>query len=195
LLGIILCGGISSRMGTDKGLLLQETGITWAKLAQDKMAGLGLPVKLSVADNQLSSYLHFFGEAALLPDNRSLSVQGPLLGIMSSHLQYPEQDLMVLAVDMPSMDKSVLQELLMRFATPPDRDAYIFTNDGEPEPLCAIYTARALNMILKRIRKKEHTRHSMKFMLTQLEVDTYPVTEPQKKYFRNFNAPSDLGDL
>ncbi|RYZ45354.1 MAG: molybdenum cofactor guanylyltransferase, partial [Sphingobacteriales bacterium] len=184
LIGIILCGGESSRMGSDKGLLLSGKHITWAKLAHQKMAGLGLPVKISVNETQLMSYSKSFPDDELLTDNQSLLFRGPLLGIMTSHLQYPNEDLIVLACDMPAMDPSVLQSLLVRLAADPSGEAYVFTNNNEPEPLCAIYTARGLSVIYTMMIKGSISRHSMKFILSQLQVDAVPATEGQKKYFQ-----------
>ena len=47
MLGIVLCGGQSLRMGKDKGLLKLEAK-TWAQTAIDKIAVLNFPVKISV---------------------------------------------------------------------------------------------------------------------------------------------------
>ncbi len=47
MIGLILCGGQSSRMGSDKGLLKLEAK-TWAQTAIDKMEILHIPVKISV---------------------------------------------------------------------------------------------------------------------------------------------------
>ncbi|MES1226406.1 MAG: NTP transferase domain-containing protein, partial [Bacteroidota bacterium] len=39
MIGVILCGGQSVRMGADKGMLRLQTK-TWAQIAVDKMAQL-----------------------------------------------------------------------------------------------------------------------------------------------------------
>jgi molybdenum cofactor guanylyltransferase len=51
MLGIVLCGGQSSRMGTDKGLMVNEAR-TWAQTAVDKLTTLLIPVKISVNEKQ-----------------------------------------------------------------------------------------------------------------------------------------------
>jgi len=194
MLGVILCGGQSTRMGTDKGMIKLHAN-TWAQTAVDKMASLNLKVLLSVNENQYNDYLSVFEEASLIKDNAELPVKGPLAGVLSIHVQYPSEDLFVLACDMPLMDTVMLNELLSKYHNQPNADAYIFTNDGEPEPLCAIYKAKGLAHIIDLLNAKELTRHSMKFMLEHLETFATSLKDEQKKYFRNFNAHAELNGL
>ena len=192
--GIILCGGQSSRMGSDKGLLKQEAS-TWAQTAIDKMSVLNIPVKISVNSKQYPDYAVVFAATDLITDDASLQVRGPLLGVLSSHLKYPTEDLFALACDMPLMEPSLLNNLYLKYQLEPSSHAYIFTNEGEPEPLCGIYTAKGLSIILTMLRDGRLIKYSMKFMLEHLAVKTIAVADEQKKYFRNFNAHAELNGL
>ncbi|RXK61728.1 molybdenum cofactor guanylyltransferase [Lacibacter luteus] len=192
--GIILCGGQSTRMGTDKGLLKLEAN-TWAQTAVDKIAALQLPVKISVNNQQFADYAEVFAKDDLIADAASLALHGPLLGVLSAHLYLPDQDLMVLACDLPLMEPALLKELYQYHLDNPGYDAYLFDNDGEHEPLCAIYVAKGLLTIDEMRQRGELTRHSMKFMLDHLSVYSIPVKEDQKQYFRNFNAHAELNGL
>lgn len=192
--GIILCGGQSTRMGTDKGLLKHEAK-TWAQTAVDKIAALQLPVKISVNNQQFADYAEVFAKDDLIVDAASLAVHGPLLGVLSAHLHLPTQDLLVLACDLPLMDSALLKELYQYYLDNPGYDAYLFDNDGEHEPLCAIYVAKGLLTIDQMLQKGELTRHSMKFMLDHLFVYSIPVKDEQKAFFRNFNAHAELNGL
>ncbi len=111
MIGVILCGGQSSRMGTDKGLLKLHAN-TWAQTAVDKLAELQLPVVISVNKNQYADYATIFSPQQLITDNDSLQIKGPLAGLLSVHLQHPAEDLLLLACDMPLMETSLLKELL-----------------------------------------------------------------------------------
>lgn len=194
MLGIILCGGQSLRMGSDKGLLKLEAK-TWAQTAIDKMAAINIPVKISVNNNQYPEYATIFSKDNLIADDTSLPLGGPLLGVLSSHVQDPTEDLIVLGCDLPLMESSLLKELYIQYQQQHLADAYIYTNDGEPEPLCGIYTAKGLSIILTMLNNGELIKHSMKFMLDHLTVNTIPVTDEQKKCFRNFNAHAELNGL
>jgi molybdenum cofactor guanylyltransferase len=194
MLGVILCGGQSSRMGSDKGLLKLEAN-TWAQTAIDKMTALNIPVKISVNSKQYNDYAAVFPSTDLVTDDASLSLKGPLLGVLSSHLKFPDEDLFILACDMPLMEPSLLNKLYAQYQREPSFNAYVFTNEGEPEPLCGIYKSKGLSLILDILISGKLFKHSMKFMLDHLNVKTIPATDEQKKFFRNFNAHAELNGL
>src|SRR5881227_3770729 len=98
--GVVLCGGQSNRMGFDKALIEFEA-TTWVELATKKLTELALSVILSVNDQQYNLYFTRFQQVSVVKDNCSLDIYGPLRGILSIHLQYPADDLLVLACDMP----------------------------------------------------------------------------------------------
>lgn len=192
--GIVLCGGKSSRMGRDKGLL-ETTGSNWAKLAFDKLSALNIPVKVSVNKNQYAEYTKTFPVETLVQDNESLHVKGPLAGVLSCHLSFPGEDLFVLACDMPLMKVSLMQQLYLLYKEPSLHTAFIFTNDKEPEPLCGIYKSAGLSSIMSLLQSNRLMKYSMKFSLEHLQVKSVEADADQKKYFNNFNAHADLNGL
>lgn len=194
MLGIILCGGASTRMGNDKGLLKQEAR-TWAQTAFEKLSTLNIAVRFSVNNQQKEAYQKIFSDGDLIVDNTDLSVHGPLLGVLTAHQYNPNQDLFLLACDLPLMDETLLKELFTLSKTNSSYDVFIYSNDNEPEPLCGIYTATGLQKIMNLYAHDKLTRHSMKFMLDHLSVCKVPLTESQKKAFRNFNAHADLNGM
>ena len=159
------------------------------------MAVLKIPVKVSVNTDQFEPYSKVLSAADLINDDTSLPLKGPLLGVLSSHLAFPAEDLFCLACDMPLMDVSVLKELYELYHQQRTADAFVFTNEGEIEPLCGIYSAKGLSKVLGKLRAGQLPRYSMKFILEQLEKKTMAATEEQKKYFRNFNAHAELNGL
>src|SRR4051812_4885506 len=116
--GVILCGGQSTRMGADKGLLKQGS-LTWAELAAHKLSSLQIPVSLSVNKEQATIYSKIFSPDQLIIDNEALSIKGPLLGVLSAHQNFPDEDLVILACDMIEMSASVLQDLINNYQQVP----------------------------------------------------------------------------
>lgn len=194
MLGIILCGGQSSRMGSDKGMLVHEAK-TWAQTAMEKLSVLNIPIKLSVNDLQKSEYEKVFNPELLIVDKPDLAIKGPLLGVLSSHLYDSGKDLFLLACDLPLMETNLLKELFALYKQSKKYDVYIFSNDREPEPLCGIYSAKALKKIMALQKANNLKKYSMKYILSQLVVCEIALHNTQKVYFRNFNAHADINGL
>jgi molybdopterin-guanine dinucleotide biosynthesis protein A len=194
MLGIVLCGGQSSRMGSDKGLLMHEAN-TWAQTAVEKLRVLNIPIKLSVNELQQSEYAKVFTPELLIVDDATLQIKGPLLGLLSAHLHNPAKDLFVLACDLPLMDPHLLKELFSLHQQSKKYEVYIYSNNKEQEPLCGIYTAKALKKIIALYKQDKLIKHSLKFILSHLVVCEIAAHGSQKISFRNFNAHADINGL
>jgi len=66
-----------------------------------------------------------------------------LFGLLSVHLKYPEEDLLVLACDMPLIDAELIKQLLTKYNSE-TAVAFIFTKNGELEPMPGIYKSKDL---------------------------------------------------
>ena len=140
LLGVVLSGGESRRMGCDKGLL-QTNGRPWVLRMGDKLAGQHLPVVYSINPTQVSAY------SALLPTDSWVvdadEREGPLNGLLTVHRHYPGDDLLLVACDMQDLDAATLSRLIAAYGEG-DAGFYAYEVEGVLQPLCAIYTAKAL---------------------------------------------------
>ena len=194
MLGIVLCGGASSRMGRDKGLITTDKG-NWTGKMLDNFKKLGIPALLSVNRTQVDQYQSAFPQLELICDSDSLQIKGPLAAVLSAHLKYPMEDLFVTACDMPLMNEVVLKQLLNNYGNESGHDCYVFTNQGEPEPLCGIYSAKGLETVMAMYDRTELLKHSMKFILDHLSTFRDPIPESWKIYFRNINTHEDLNML
>ena len=189
--GVILCGGNSSRMGSDKGLLLQGDK-HWVQHAGTLLAGCGLNYVLSVAPHNLDAYKQFFPDQHLISDADAVPAGGPLKGILSVHLILPSEDLLLLAVDMPAMKPFFLQRLLAE-AMAKDVDCVLFRNGEQLEPLCAWYAAKGLSRIWQLLEQGIIHRYSMHHVLDHLKTKIIPIADDPA--FRNYNYPEDLSRL
>ena len=194
MLGIILCGGKSLRMGNDKGLLFHQDEV-WAQVAYDKLRLVGLPVKLSVNAAQQEDYAKHFGFDQLIVDAPSLAIKGPLLGLLSAHSLFPEEDLFLLACDLLAMEFQLLEKLLHEYASTGSFDAYIFKKGGQQEPICGIYTAQGQKKIMQKLKTTGLEKHSMKYILSNLQVFEIELDGKDEKAFTNFNSHADLNGL
>ncbi|MBP6431671.1 MAG: molybdenum cofactor guanylyltransferase [Ferruginibacter sp.] len=195
MIGIILCGGQSTRMNNnDKGLVLLNTK-TLTHIAFESLSRLSIPILISINEHQEINYANKFNSNLLIIDNPSLSIKGPLRGILSAHLQNPNDDFFILACDLPLIDFHLLKELFIKYQQNKSFDAFVFTNDNEMEPLCGIYTTNALQKTIALYSGNKLIKNSMKFVLSNLNVYTIKLAESQKRSFKNFNTISDLDGI
>nr|WP_294871623.1 molybdenum cofactor guanylyltransferase [uncultured Pedobacter sp.] len=193
MIGVVLSGGQSLRMGKDKGLL-QNGQQTWAQQAFAKLSSLQIPVAISVNTLQLPIYQTVFSTSSLITDEPVLSIGGPLRGILSVHLIYPKEDLLVLACDMINMEVDLLDFVVQQYEDKP-ADALVFMKEKQSEPLCGIYSAKALDKVYALYMNQELHKHSMKYALEQLDACYLPVPKKWKAYFDNYNTISDLNNI
>ena len=179
ILGVVLCGGQSTRMGSDKGLLKQNE-FTWSELAFQKLKTLNIPVAVSINPSQENDYQKIFSPEQLIIDQALPNIGGPLLGLLNVHQKFPSHDLLVLACDMINMKTEVLQHLISQHSS----GITIFKNEKFPEPLCGIYSSEAL----KKISSLPLQKSSMMYILEISQTKTIEIKEKWKEYFENKNT-------
>jgi molybdopterin-guanine dinucleotide biosynthesis protein A len=146
--GLVLAGGRSSRMGTDKAALVHPDGRPLARRAHDLLveAGCG-QVMLSLRHDQpVPAGFADLTDVAVVRDPEGGSA-GPLVGIIAAMALQPDADWLVLACDLPRLDVETLNHLVSS-----KRPAEMFLSyrsefDGLPEPLCALYAPAALPLL------------------------------------------------
>jgi molybdopterin-guanine dinucleotide biosynthesis protein A len=188
--GVVLCGGQSTRMGADKGLL-KLGNITWAELAASKLSSLQIPVSLSVHKEQAAVYSKIFSPGQLIIDNEALSIKGPLLGVLSAHQNFPDEDLFILACDMIEMSGSVLQDLVNNYQQVPF-EAFVYTTSERIQSLCGIYSSMGLKKIHHLLQHSKLKKFSMLSVLELLNANYISVPEPLLHCFTNYNSQEEL---
>jgi len=183
LLGVVLSGGQSKRMGRDKGLM--DIGNTkWAVSIAEKLRNLGLDVVVSVNESQKDAYREIFPNNHLIIDNTSIS--GPLNGLLSVHKAYPDKDLLLMACDLIDMDEPTLSHLVEAYKSEPGFEFYIYSLDGFTEPFCAIYTAKALAHIYHNMEAHEIKKYSLHERFEDGNTKYIPIKDT--KVFNNYNS-------
>ncbi len=143
LKALILAGGKSTRMGTDKSQI-DYHGTTQELYLAGLCRDLGLEPYLSKA--------HDFGEMKVegTPVIKDKLVQmGPFGAILSAMMQDPNAAWLVLACDLPMLQEATLKTLID--ARNPSKYATAFrgTSKRFPEPLITIYEPKAYSRMLQ----------------------------------------------
>ena len=137
VLGLVLTGGRSVRMGQDKAPLVWN-GEEESRRVFRLLQGVCSEVFISCRAEQAEAP----GRAGLPQIHDTLLGKGPLSGILSALNARPEATWLVVACDLPRLDADVLARLLN--GRNPHRFATAFAgHEGFPEPLCALYEPKA----------------------------------------------------
>ncbi len=188
--GVVLCGGASTRMGSDKGLLKEEEE-TWAEIAARKLQAIGLPVVVSVNALQAPLYENIFDREKLIVDKDDFDFKAPLAGLLSVHLSLLGKDLFVLACDIRDMTTALLQNLQIEFGKG-TAEAFVYTTPGMHQPLCGIYTAGGLKRIYEMLRSGTLKKYSMMHVLQVLDTNYIAASKEDFPAFNNYNNPEEL---
>ncbi|MFW7381224.1 MAG: NTP transferase domain-containing protein [Oligoflexus sp.] len=140
LYGLILIGGKSKRMGTDKAWLSYHGRPQVLHLYQ-LLTTLCDAVFLSFREGQRDDDPRLQGLPYI---HDEMLDAGPIAGILAAQSKYPEAAWLVLACDLPCLTKEALIQLMESRDT--NKFATCFTNvedESFPEPLCAIYEPKS----------------------------------------------------
>ncbi len=139
LRSLVLAGGLSTRMGRDKALLIYNGELQVRRVAS-MLDRLAPPTYVSVRSAQTEDPA--FAGLRLLADRQEGI--GPLAGILSAFREEPSSAWLIVAVDMPFLSEITLLRLLEN--RDPSAFATAFRNPQikQPEPVCTIYEPRIL---------------------------------------------------
>ncbi|WP_133644225.1 NTP transferase domain-containing protein [Zeaxanthinibacter enoshimensis] len=185
LYGLVLCGGQSSRMGQDKGLISYH-GIPQREFLYKLLSDRCERTFMSIRSEQLQSLGSRFNT---ITDKNQY--RGPYNGLLSAHIQFPEAAWLVLACDLPLMDEEGIRALID--SRKPDQVATAFTSSGSelPEPLAAIWEPAALKASIAYLR---HAKSSCprKFLINS---ETALVKAQKDEWLTNANSQEDLREV
>jgi molybdenum cofactor guanylyltransferase len=183
LIGVVVCGGQSTRMGSDKGLLSIE-GLTWAGYTADKLKAIELSIVFSINEQQTEAYKIALPAERFVVDH--LDIGGPMNGLLSVHEQYKDQDILLIACDMIDMDLSILRELLEAYTANASFDYYAFEVEGVVQPFAAIYKSSALAELYTKYKDQALNSSSLRYTIEHGNV--CKIKTEFGKAFTNYNT-------
>ncbi|CAN5512945.1 hypothetical protein BH10BDE1_BH10BDE1_13740 [soil metagenome] len=138
LYGLVLTGGRSQRMKTDKALL-KYNGPTQAQFVRELLRPYCEEVYLSARMGQwngttLENLPTIFDEVAGL---------GPVAGLMAAFAAHSDSNWLVIACDLPFVNRETIETLIAEFDPIVIATCFENAERGFPEPLCALYSPAA----------------------------------------------------
>ena len=182
LRGLVMAGGRSSRMGTDKSRL-QFHGTEQYKHALGLLEPFCASVHLSSASPDA------FPDAANVLVDRIVGL-GPFGALLTAFMHDPDAAWLVLAVDLPLVDSEMLGELIA--ARRPDAMATAFVNPetGFPDPLCTIWEPKSYQRLL--LALGDGVSCPRKVLINS---DSFLIHPKHPEKLGNANTPDDLKKL
>ncbi len=179
--GVVLTGGASARMGTDKALL-RVGGRPLASIAADALAGAGAAEVFCVGGDLVG--LRAVGLDARADDHPG---QGPLGGLITALGLATGEPVVVLSCDMPAIDAATVTILVTALVARPDAQVAAPVVDGRVYPITAAYQRSARPVL---VRSFESGERAVRRALSGLVVQ--PVVELDAARLDDVDRPSDL---
>lgn len=183
MIAAIIAGGDNTRYPMPKGLI-DVNGKRIIEAQMETLSSLGLEVVIST--NSPGQY--GYTGARLIAD--TIKRAGPMSGVVSVFDATGADEIFITACDMPF----IMPEMIEYIISNKGRQATVPYPGGEPEPLLALYSREAAEVMRRRIEKDNA---SMRRMLGAIEVrrisdEEIKNIDPARKSFININTPQDF---
>lgn len=178
LRGLVLAGGRSTRMGRDKAALVYADRPQW-QVGAELLSEFCGNVSISPGPNG-GEYDAF----DVIPDRSG--VAGPMAGLLGAFDAEPNAAWLVLACDLPFIDRATLAALV-EGRDHERRGTAFMAGDGFFEPLCAIYEPAMREVLEEAVA---HGDLSLRHALSDSNVRL--LCPPDSDKLRNVNTPDEF---
>ena len=174
---VIVAGGKSTRMGSDKALLPFGDFKTLTEYQLYRLKPYFSSVHISTKHSAKFDF-----DASFIEDSSSYTEHSPLVALLSI-LEHFKTPVCILSVDTPFVTPEVFETLYQHLD---DHDALIATSPCSSHQLCAIYTPSIAKQIRTQLSKNEH-----KIRLVLQQSRTHYVAFEDDAPFLNLNHPEE----
>jgi molybdenum cofactor guanylyltransferase len=171
LYGLVLTGGRSLRMQRDKASI-EYVGKSQLSRAMELLTPLVARCFVSVRTDQL----HDPQRAAYDTIADVKPNLGPISGIHAALHAFPDRGWLILACDLPFLDRATLQYLIAHRVDARVATAYRSSFDGQPEPLCAIFEPRSRQVIEQSLAEGQQCPRGL---LSRADVELLDLPNPR----------------
>ena len=186
-LGVVLAGGLSSRMGQNKAALLRNN-TSMLNFSKQLLKSCGVN-EIVISGSRELQYDNELGlNAEIIPD--TIKNAGPVGGIYSILQHYTPKALLILPVDLPLMTAKSLNKI--RMAGELSQKASYFDDHNIPlylpnNAFLALFLAKAFNNYTTDIEPSKKGAPSIKSMLLQIPHQSIKSTQTNTLF--NSNTP------
>lgn len=180
--GIILAGGKSSRMGSDKGFL-ELNGISFTQHIIETLKTL---VDNIIIVSDAKDY-DAFGYKRV--EDR-IKNAGPLAGVYSGLSHSKTDKNIIVSCDVPLINESLLKLLILN--DDESTDIVQFENKQRTIPLIALYKKSCASKCLDFLKKGERR---LTVVVNQLHTKTIELPEMYQQNIKNINTPEELKNI
>jgi len=184
LSALILSGGESSRMGTDKALLKVGEKVLIEKIVNIAMRVAPQVYVLSPWPERYQSVLPSSCQLLLEVKSNDLS-HGPLIAFAQALPQIESEWILLLACDLPNLSSEVLRHGYS--SLPTKAMVYLAESDFGWEPLCGFYRKTCYESLLNYLQTGGK---SFQGWLNSITVEKWKITD--RSILFNCNSPDDL---
>jgi len=183
IVGYILCGGKSSRMNTEKGLV-EFQGKTFLKWILDAVTPLTSDITLVTKNAAYTSY-----GLPMIPD--LVEDQGPVGGIYTALADSSSRYNLILSCDIPMITTEVLT-FLIQSSISSDSDVCILSDGKHDYPLIGCYQKSLFSVFQNAIEQ-----HHLKLcpLVDSLMHQKLVITSKDQAAIRNINTQAELLSL
>lgn len=182
LYGLVLAGGRSIRMGQDKGNM-QWHGKAHRYYMGDMLSEICDKVFISCRQGQEAEV---GGEFDTITD--SIDGKGPLIAIRSAFAAFPNTAWLIVACDLPLLDRATLQQLISERDKSKIATTFKSPFDGLPEPLITIWEPESAE-VLRRHMEDGFTCPRKALIRNEERVKIVIATD--ERSLSNANTPED----
>jgi molybdenum cofactor guanylyltransferase len=178
----ILCGGKSSRMQSEKGLVLFQ-----GKPFIEHIIKAALPISNDiqlVTNTSDYDYLSYKKIKDIELD------KGPVGGIYSALVHSDSENNLILSCDIPLISTELLSDLITKHTA--DFEVSVFSEANKIHPLIGIYSKKIIPILKKAIDENDL---KMMRLLEKVNHQIIEVAGERSKQFKNVNSLAELKDL
>jgi len=182
---LLLAGGRSTRMGTDKaGVVIDGAPLWQRQLATLRATG---PADIFISGGPGGPYAESGCE--IIQDQEP--DQGPLAGLSAAWRHVSSDLLLVLAIDLPDVKTAFLQQIV-KLAVEQGRGV-VPMSEERFEPLAAVYSRATAPLIEECLQGADRSLQRFVREAVRRELVTiWPLSGEELPLFRNVNTPADL---